>query len=32
MKYLGIPVTTAKLYTVDLMYVGLKVVKRLPAW
>jgi hypothetical protein len=32
MKYLGIPVTTVKLYTVDLMYVGLKVVKRLPAW
>jgi hypothetical protein len=32
MKYLGILVTTAKLYTVDLMYVGLKVEKRLPAW
>jgi hypothetical protein len=32
MKYLGVPVTTTKLYTVDLMYVGLKVEKRLPAW
>jgi hypothetical protein len=26
MTYLGIPVITAKLYTADLMYVGLKVV------
>jgi hypothetical protein len=26
-KYLGIPVTTSKLYIVDLMYVGLKVEK-----
>jgi hypothetical protein len=32
MKYLGIPVITAKLYITDLMYVGLKVEKRLPAW
>jgi hypothetical protein len=32
MKYVGIPVTTAKLYTGDLMYVGLKVERRLPAW
>jgi hypothetical protein len=32
MKYLGIPVTTDKLYTADLMYAGLKVEKRLPAW
>jgi hypothetical protein len=32
MKYLGIPVTTTKLYTADLMYVELKVVKRLPTW
>jgi hypothetical protein len=32
MKYLGIPVTTANLYIADLMYVGLKVVKRLSAW
>jgi hypothetical protein len=32
MKYLGILVTTAKLYTTDLMHVGLKVVKRLLAW
>jgi hypothetical protein len=32
MKYLGILVTSAKLYTADLMYVGLKVEKRLPAW
>jgi hypothetical protein len=32
MKYLGIPVTTDKLYIADLMYVGLKVQKRLPAW
>jgi hypothetical protein len=31
-KYLRIPVTSAKLYTVDLMYVGLKVEKRLPTW
>jgi hypothetical protein len=31
MKYLGIPVTTAKLYTAGLMYVSLKVEKRLPA-
>jgi hypothetical protein len=31
MKYFGIPITTAKLYTTDLMYVGLKVEKRLPA-
>jgi hypothetical protein len=32
MKYLGVPVTTAKLYTTDFMYVGLKVEKRRPAW
>jgi hypothetical protein len=32
MKYLGIPVTIDKLYVVDLMYVGLKVEKRLLAW
>jgi hypothetical protein len=31
-KYLGIPITTGKLYNVDLMYVGLKVEKRLPTW
>jgi hypothetical protein len=32
MKYLGISVTSATLYTTDLMCVGLKVEKRLPAW
>jgi hypothetical protein len=32
MKYIGIPVTTDKLYIADLMYVGLKVEKRLPPW
>jgi hypothetical protein len=32
MKYLGIPVSNMKLYCTDLMYVGTKVEKRLPAW
>jgi hypothetical protein len=32
MKYLGIPITIDKLYIADLMYVGLKVENRLPAW
>jgi hypothetical protein len=32
MKYLGIPVSKTKLYSADLMYVGVKVKKRLPAW
>jgi hypothetical protein len=31
-KYLGIPVSNYKLFSGDLMYVGLKVEKRLPAW
>jgi hypothetical protein len=31
-KYFGIPVSSNKLFTVDLIYVGLKVEKRLPAW
>jgi hypothetical protein len=31
MKYLGILVSTSKLYAANLMYVGLKVEKRLPA-
>jgi hypothetical protein len=31
-KYLGILVSSNKLFTADLMYVGLKVEKRLPAW
>jgi hypothetical protein len=32
MKYMGIPVSNMKLYTADLMYVGVKVKKWLPAW
>jgi hypothetical protein len=32
MKYLGIPVSNMKLYTADLIYVGVKVEKRLHAW
>jgi hypothetical protein len=32
MKYLGIPVSNMKLYTADLIYVGVKVEKWLPAW
>jgi hypothetical protein len=32
MKYLGISVTIDKMYTADLIYVDLKVEKRLPAW
>jgi hypothetical protein len=32
MKYMGIPVNICKMYTSGLMYVGLKVEKRLPAW
>jgi hypothetical protein len=31
-KELGIPVSNTKLFVADLMYVGLKVEKRLPAW
>jgi hypothetical protein len=31
MKYLGIPVSNTKLYAADLIYVELKVEKRLPA-
>jgi hypothetical protein len=31
-KYLGIQVSNTKLYATDLMYVDLKVEKRLPAW
>jgi hypothetical protein len=30
MKYLGIPVNNKKLYVANLMYVGVKVEKRLP--
>jgi hypothetical protein len=30
--YLGIPVSNIKLYTIDLMYVGMKVERRLPGW
>jgi hypothetical protein len=32
MKYLGIPVSKTNLYTADLIYVGVKVEKRLPVW
>jgi hypothetical protein len=32
MKYWGIPVSNMKLYSADLMYVGVKVERRLPAW
>jgi hypothetical protein len=32
MKYLGVPVGNMKLYFTDLMYVGVKVEKRLPTW
>jgi hypothetical protein len=32
MKYLGIPISNMKLYTANLMYVEVKVEKRLPAW
>jgi hypothetical protein len=32
MKYLGILVSNMKLYTADLIYVGVKVEKRLHAW
>jgi hypothetical protein len=32
MKYLGIPASNMKLYSADLIYVGVKVEKRLPAW
>jgi hypothetical protein len=32
MKYLGIPVSNMKLYSTDLMYVGVKVEKKLLAW
>jgi hypothetical protein len=32
MKYLGILVSTSKLFVADLIYVWLKVEKRLPAW
>jgi hypothetical protein len=32
MKYLGILVNSTKLYLADLMYVGVKVEKKLPAW
>jgi hypothetical protein len=31
-KYLGIPVSSTKLYTTDLVYVGLKVEKKLLGW
>jgi hypothetical protein len=31
-KYLGIPVRNSKLFAGDLLYVGLNVLKRLPAW
>jgi hypothetical protein len=32
LKYLGIPVSSNKLFSIDLIYVGLKVEKRLPTW
>jgi hypothetical protein len=32
MKYLGIPISKTKLYTVDLVYVGVKVEKKFHAW
>jgi hypothetical protein len=32
MKYLVIPVRNIKLYSADLIYVGVKVEKGLPAW
>jgi hypothetical protein len=32
MKYLGIPISKTNMYTTDLIYVGVKVEKRLPAW
>jgi hypothetical protein len=32
MKYLDIPVSNMKLYSTDLIYVGVKVEKRLPSW
>jgi hypothetical protein len=31
-KYLEIPVSNSKLYAGDMLYVGLKVEKRIPAW
>jgi hypothetical protein len=31
-KYLRIPISNTKLYAADLIYVGLKVEKRRPAW
>jgi hypothetical protein len=32
LKYLGITVSNLKLYAANLIYVGVKVEKRLPAW
>jgi hypothetical protein len=32
MNYLGVPVSNLKLYAANLIYVGVKVEKRLPAW
>jgi hypothetical protein len=32
MKYLGIPISKTNMYTTDLIYVGVKVEKRLAAW
>jgi hypothetical protein len=32
MKYLGITISKTNLYTADLIYVGVKVEKRLPTW
>jgi hypothetical protein len=32
MKYLGMPVSKTNLYSVDLIYVGVKVERRFPAW
>jgi hypothetical protein len=32
MKYLGVPVSNLKLYVANLIYVRVKVEKRLPIW